>query len=89
MFDHLPHPFPEVLRSLGQRLADVRVDFARDPRLLFGRHLHAEVIAGRNREDFELHAELLTQLLGGRIIFLAEQPSKLRFRFADVVRVDV
>ena len=41
-----------------------------------------------NGQDFELDAELLAQLFGGRVVFLAEEPVQLRPHLLDVLRID-
>src|SRR5208337_175591 len=53
-----------------------------------GRHLHAKVVAGGNGQDFELDAEFAAQLLGLRVVLLAEKPIQLWPHLLDVLRID-
>jgi len=74
MGDHLAEPLPEVFRSAHQRFADVGIDLARDPCLLFGRHLDAEVGTRRDGQHFKLDPEFFPQLFHSRVVFLPEEP---------------
>ena len=69
--------------------SSIGIDLTGDARLLIGRHLNAEVIAGPDGRDLELHPELLAQFVGGWVVFLAKQAVQLGPHLLDVLRIDL